>query len=109
MKTNKKVLTGIIIALAIVATNLQHAINNYGIGNWGFGLEAIACDGGTGTHYNHCLLPGPDRHECGFEIWVVTLGSGQKVEYKIKKYETTCDSEESNSNSCLPIECDIKG
>ena len=42
MKKNKKILAGIIIALAIVATNLQYAIDNYGINNWGLGLEAVA-------------------------------------------------------------------
>ena len=40
--------------MVIAVTNLQYVIDNYGINNWGLGLEAIASD--TGTHPNHCAF-----------------------------------------------------
>ena len=99
MKTNKKVLAGIIIALAIIATNLQYAIDNYGIGNWGLGLEAIASGNEyTGTQLDHCKLWEKDLIECGIETHYY---NGNPIEYMT--YKMKCKENTDNSN-CLAMD-----
>ena len=74
MKTKKKLLIGIIAILAIFVSNLQYAIDNYGIGNWGFGLDIVASgsgstgtDSGRDTHMSGCgQVERWDTHTCQY-------------------------------------------
>ena len=88
MKLNKKLIIGVIAIAAIFVSNLQYAIDNYGLGNWGLDFDIIASgSGSTGTGTN--APSGKDTHmtNCGtVERWDTHLCQWVVVQ----KYEGSC-------------------
>ena len=93
MKLNKKLIIGVIAIAAIFVSNLQYAIDNYGLGNWGLDFDIIASGSGstgTGPTGTGTDTPsGKDTHmsNCGsVERWDNHL----KQWVMVQKYEGYC-------------------
>ena len=95
-------MAGIIIALAIVVTNLQYAIDNYGINNWGLGLEAIASGSETEWKYvDHCTY-GPELDYC----FTVLVYLEHKLIDVVDVYGIICENGNPMVDNCQEVECD---
>ena len=108
MKLNKKLIIGVIAIAAIFVSNLQYAIDNYGIGNWGLGLDIVASGstakgGGTGTGTGTAPSTNyKDTHmtNCGtVERWDSSLGQWVAVQ----KYDGYCTT--GTKPDCRYISC----